>query len=345
MNMPIPQTEAARQQALEQYSILDTLAEQSYDDITKLASYICDTPVALISLVDHERLWFKSRCGVDLEGAPREDAFCAYAILHPDEVLLVEDASSDPRFEHNPLVAQGPNIRFYAGAPLVTPSGEAIGTVCVIDLKPRTLSTEQVDALRALSRQVIAQLELRRNIFRLEIYQKALQETNDLLSLQVTVDGLTGLKNRLSFQQKLEEEWERFTRYAVPFSLLIIDVDKFKSYNDEFGHLLGDELLQQLAMLLQDKARTNDFVARYGGEEFAMILPNTDLEGAVMIAERLCQSVRDTSWLYRAITISIGVATSESGINVSSLFDRADKALYFSKAQGRDRVSHFHMVN
>ena len=344
MNIPNPSTETARQQALEQYSILDTLAEQAYDDITKLASYICDTPFALISLVDHERLWFKSRFGLEVDGLPREDAFCDYAILHPDEVMLIQDTTRDPRFMHTSLVVDAPKIRFYAGAPLVTPGGEAIGTVCVIDQTPRTLSAEQIDSLRALSRQVIAQLELRRNIAQLEIYQQELEKINDHLRLQITVDGLTGLKNRQSFQQNLEEEWERFTRYNTPFSLLMIDVDKFKAYNDDFGHLPGDELLRQLALLLHDEARTNDFVARYGGEEFAMILPSTDLEGAVIIAERLCKNVRNISWPRRAITISIGVATAEPGLDVYRLIERADKALYFSKSQGRDQVSHFHMV-
>ena len=344
MTMPILPNETARQQALERYSILDTMAEQAYDDITKLASYICDTPIALISLVDNERLWFKSRVGLDVDGIPREDAFCAYAIQHPDEIMLVQDATQDKRFMHSALVVNPPKIRFYAGAPLVTPSGEAIGTLCVIDLTPRVLSVEQFDALRALSRQVIAQLELRRSIAKLENYQLNLEDTNDHLRLQVTVDGLTGLKNRHSFQHKLEEEWERYTRYNTPFSLLMIDVDNFKAYNDKFGHLPGDELLRQLARLLQTEARANDFVARYGGEEFAMILPNTDLDGAVIIAERLCNTIRDVAWPHRPITISIGVASTEPEIDIFILIERADKALYFSKRQGRDQIAHFHMV-
>jgi signal transduction histidine kinase len=163
---PIPANEAARLAAVESYDILDTAREQAYDDFTTLAAQICGTPIALITLVDRDRQWFKSELGLGLTQTPREQAFCAHAIVE-NKTLIVGDAAADSRFHDNPLVVGSPNIRFYAGAPLVTGEGHGLGTLCVIDRVPRQLSAEQTRALEALSRQLMTHLELRRAMIEL----------------------------------------------------------------------------------------------------------------------------------------------------------------------------------
>jgi two-component system, NtrC family, sensor kinase len=157
---PLPEDEPARLQTLGRYVILDTMAEQEFDDATALASYICGTPISLISLVDQKRQWFKSRVGLDVSETSRAESFCAHTLTEPG-TLIVEDALRDPRFAENPLVLGDPNIRFYAGAPLIAPNGHVLGTLCVIDTKPRDLAAPQVAALEALARQVMALFESR----------------------------------------------------------------------------------------------------------------------------------------------------------------------------------------
>jgi isoamylase len=157
---PLPADEAQRLEELRRYDILDTEPEAAFDDLTKIAAQICQTPIALVSLIDQDRQWFKSKVGLAAQETPREVAFCAHALFE-DDVMEVYNAADDPRFVDNPLVKEDPNIRFYAGAPLITPTGHSIGTLCVIDRSPKKLTDEQRLALRALSRQVMQQIEMR----------------------------------------------------------------------------------------------------------------------------------------------------------------------------------------
>jgi hypothetical protein len=172
MHVPLPKNEAARRAALASYAILDTDPEPSFDDLNHLASFICKTPIALITLVDEHRQWFKSRVGLSTEQTSRDIAFCSHAILQ-DDIFVVPDALQDERFRENPLVAGEPHIRFYAGVPLVNDDGYALGTLCVIDQIPRELSATEKEALKALSRLVLGQMELRRN---LELLKRALND-------------------------------------------------------------------------------------------------------------------------------------------------------------------------
>jgi GAF domain-containing protein len=162
MNAPIPANDKQRLKILWQYEILDTVPEEVFDDLTELAAIICEAPIAMITLVDEKRQWFKSKVGVTVGETSRDISFCGHAIKH-SELFIVPDATLDKRFSANPLVIAEPKIRFYAGAPLVTPDGYALGTLCVIDKVPRELRPEQKQALRVLARHVMTQLELRRH--------------------------------------------------------------------------------------------------------------------------------------------------------------------------------------
>jgi anti-sigma regulatory factor (Ser/Thr protein kinase) len=193
--------EQARLMALRRYRILDTEPEAAFDDLTLLASKICGTPMALITLIDEDRQWFKSERGIGIRETERSVAFCTHAIKQPGRILEVPDTREDDRFRENPFVTGQPHIRFYAGAPLVTPDGYALGTLCVVDTEPRRLSAEQMEALSALRHQAQAQLELRR---RLDDLRQALAERDkaeaeqtaliaELRSSLEKVDKLTAL--------------------------------------------------------------------------------------------------------------------------------------------------------
>jgi len=597
--------EAARLAALRDHEILDTPPEEQFDDLVRLAAQVCGTPIAAISLVDEHRQWFKAITGLDVTETPREVAFCAHTVLQAD-LMTVPNAEADARFADNPLVTGDPGIRFYAGIPLVTEDGHALGSLCVIDRTVRTLTPEQEATLRLLASQAVSHLKAARRLaererlaaqkerlaaiiensddaiysktldgtltswnggaerlygysaeevlgayvgilvphdrqeelsrimaavrrgdtiapletvrqtragtrvdvslrvssikdaagtvlgafmiardvterkrveealaksqarmaeaqrvakigsweydialgqitwsrelFRLvgrdealgepdygaylaqyhpedaatlaalvsraiahgenyeidlrladgskgrppqwrhtvgrvawgedgqvvrlsgtvaditerkqdeerlrayavvlEFQKNELEKANAALEELATTDGLTGLSNHRAFQERLAEEVGRAARYGTPLSVILLDVDHFKQYNDAFGHPVGDEVLKAVARVLGQNAREADIVARYGGEEFVLILPQTNLDGAAQIAERLRAAVEGHEWPKRAVTASFGVADlrlgEQSGTN---LIARADGALYESKRTGRNRVT------
>ena len=184
---PLPFDEPARLAALLGFDLLDTPTEAAFDDLAKLAASITGAPVSLVSLVDADRQWFKAHVGTDLVQTPRDMAFCGYTILSPAEVMVVPDAAADPRFADNPLVTSAPHVRFYAGAPLVTPDGQALGSLCVLDTAPRQLTGQQVEALQMLGRQVVGQIRLRRAAAAVAASERFARATIDALPARVAV--------------------------------------------------------------------------------------------------------------------------------------------------------------
>jgi GAF domain-containing protein len=201
MRAPLPANEKKRLKVLWQYEVLDTVPEEVFDDLTELAARICQAPIALITLVDENRQWFKSKIGISVNETSRDVSFCGHAILQSD-LFIVPDATRDDRFSRNPLVTTDPKIRFYAGAPLVTPDGHALGSLCVIDKVPRELNNDQKQALRVLARHVMTQLELRShshelakaNLRRQEMQKELIKARADLARAHRELKKRTGTK-------------------------------------------------------------------------------------------------------------------------------------------------------
>ncbi|AZB73239.1 sensor domain-containing diguanylate cyclase [Synechococcus elongatus] len=487
--------EEQRLAALYRYSILDTPPEQYFDELTQLIAAICDVPIALISLVDSDRQWFKSKVGIEAESGPRSTSFCGHAI-HQDSLFIVEDAQADPRFADNPFVTEEPYVRFYAGSPLVTDDQQILGTLCVIDRRPRHLTDLQQLALRTLSHQVIRELELRRALYladhrwtlarfkrrlgnlvrssldldqicqlaaqelgeTLEIdhcsislcteavalcsmshyvrpehihhpiqwhlpdtlAEKALQQdqaiafdqypaekapavqspqslllvrtsvqdranglialahyssrhawTSDEIDLLESVavqlglaieqaqlyrsvqaanlelhqlaytDPLTQIPNRRAFDETFAELWQTALLHQQWLSLIVADIDLFKTVNDRFGYEQGDRCLKHVAQTLKTGIRQQqDFIARFGGEEFVVLLPNTDTDGAIAVVtklqERLAQS--DTTQLPVLPTLSFGIGSviPQPQHTPEQLFRVANQAVRHVKDHGRN---------
>ena len=312
--------EAARLAALHGFDILDTPAEETFDRLTRLAQSALGVPIVLVSLVDTDRQWFKSRQGLDATETPREVSFCAWAIEW-DRPLIVRDASTDERFQGNPLVTGEPHIRFYAGIPLKSSDGHNLGTLCAIDTVSRDVSDAEIGVLSDLARLVMNEIELR---------------------YLARTDALTGAHTHRSFHLELEREFERSRRHSLSLSLLTFDIDHFKSINDTHGHAGGDAVLREIGLVVKSTMRLSDAFGRLGGEEFALILPETNNGGALLVAERLrsrlCETPLETGSGAITVTASFGIATQAPADRMPyDMLKRADSALYEAKHAGRNR--------
>jgi diguanylate cyclase (GGDEF)-like protein/PAS domain S-box-containing protein len=230
----------------------------------------------------------------------------------------------------------------YLGAPVAV-NGDLFGMLSFADLEVREkpFGEESAELLQLMAQWVGGEIEREEARDTLEKQQLALVTANEKLEMLATHDSLTLAKNRRAFNDKLAEEWSRAVRYSTPLSLVLMDVDKFKSYNDTFGHPAGDEVLKKVAGTMMAAVRTTDFFARYGGEEFVLLLPNTDADGALILAERLRQKIEGAAWKERPVTASMGVASITPDIKTSDdLTQAADNALYNAKESGRNRVIH-----
>lgn len=269
----IPPDEDARLAELRSLNVLDTIAEERFDRLTRMAKRLFGVDVALVSLVDENRQWFKSCAGMELSETPRDISFCGHAILG-DSAFVIPDALQDERFADNPLVAGPPHVRFYAGCPLRGPGGRKLGTLCIIDSKPRAFSDEDVEMLVDL----------------------ALMVEREFSAIEwATVDELTGLSNRRGFMMLAQHSLQLCTRQNIPAALVFIDLDHLKQVNDQLGHAEGDWVLVTFAQHLMKAFRSSDVVARLGGDEFLVLLTNHSKAAAESAMARLQQALDATN--------------------------------------------------
>ncbi len=324
---PVPDDESERLAALIALDIVGTGRTAEFDIFPILARSLFSTPIAAVSLVDDDRQWFKASVGLDVSETPRDVSFCAHAILSPTEALCVPDATKDPRFADNPLVTGEFGLRFYAGVPIIGPSGHPLGALCVIDRKPREVGQEVLEQLQQLAVGVGSALRLHASV-------------QELRKLAVT-DPLTGLENRAGFNQRLRAALTR--RKGAPASragLLFLDLDGFKAINDLFGHAGGDEALQEVARRLRSVTRARDAVSRFGGDEFCVLVEDvqdpTDLHA---LGARIHAKLAELFLIERQavpLRTSIGIAVcSAGGGDPGTLVRKADAALYDAKRAGR----------
>lgn len=345
----IPEIESKRTEALLDYQVLDTAPEDSFDALTRLAAYICQTPIAAISLTDRKRQWYKSKIGFISQEEPRDITFCAYTILQK-ELLVVQDTLTDERFATNPFVICDPYIRFYAGVPLINLDGLVLGTLCVLDHVPRDFSSEQQEALRIVALQVVTQLELRRNLRVLKQSITQRKQSEKLLRYNAFHDKLTNLPNRVLFTERLARALKRTKqRKNYLFAVLFIDLDRFKVVNDSLGHMVGDQLLIAIARCLESCLRPKDMVARFGGDEFAILLNNIkDVNDAIGVVRRIQEQLNSPFKLNGQevfTSISVGIALNTINyVQPEDILRDADTAMYRAKTLGKARYEVFNLA-
>ena len=310
------------------YDILDSEPEASFDDLAYLAASFCNAAAALICFFTPGGQWIKARWAGSAHAA-RLEKLPRYAKLydpnlHASDGILLQTGVAEPDLAATKL-------RIAGAAPLTTPDGLVIGSLLLLDKRERILADSQCEVLIKLGCQVMRLLELRRTLV-------GLSEANARLGQQNMTDALTGIPNRRAYDHRLAAEVSRAERTGEALSLLLIDIDQFKIYNDEYGHLAGDAALQCVARLLRGALRPYDFLARYGGEEFAIILPSTDLTNALMVAERMRSLVATADIPYRKLSLSIGVSRLDIEAGARALVLAADNGLYRAKAAGRNKV-------
>lgn len=313
-----PADEAIRVATLRSLDILDTPPEERFDRLTRLAKRLFGVPIALVSLVDVDRQWFKSCVGLPVTETHRDFSFCGHAILG-DDILMIPDTLLDERFRDNPLVTHAPHIRFYAGFPLRVADGSKLGTLCLIDVEPRTLGADDRELLRDLAH--MAEREL-----------AAVQ--------MATMDELTMLSNRRGFEALAQHALNLCRRVEKPATLLFFDLDHFKQVNDAFGHAEGDKALKAFAGLLRAAFRDSDVVGRFGGDEFVALLTDSSHDESAAAVQRLLELVdAHNSGLGRGYELHYSIGESHfdplKHRSIAELLADADAAMYEQKAASR----------
>ncbi len=316
---PIPDNDLKRLETLKSLNILDSLPEERFDRLTRLAKLVFDVPIALVSLVDRDRQWFKSVQGLETRETPRDISFCGHAICR-DEAFVVQDALGDPRFRNNPQVTGDPGVRFYAGYPIKYLDGSVLGTVCIIDTKPRLFGARERLILKDLATLV-------------EHEMQAME--------MATVDELTGINNRRGFFMMAAQALRMSRRKEFALTLVFMDLNKFKPINDRFGHAEGDQVLREFADALTQVSRDSDIAARLGGDEFVLLLIDASEPEVDMVMDRfraVIAELNSTREEGRAIAFSHGVVRydPETHEDLDALIAEGDALMYERKRSGRN---------
>lgn len=328
---PVPDDDSVRVKDLQHSGLLAGGRLNDLDELAHICQQVMGVDIAAISLVDDKHQWFKSTAGSPFKKTARDISFCTWAIYYEDH-LIVEDARNDERFSNNPLVINEPFIRFYSGVPLYSKRGHILGTLCIIDSKPRTMSVADIE----LQQHFAHQAEL-------------LIEKFELEQLAMT-DSLTGLFNRRYFGERAEEAIKQSRRDNLPLTIIVLDIDDFKQVNDSFGHSVGDRALIELSAVMKSSLRGSDILSRVGGEEFHILLPNTPQSRAEEVANRMREALKKASISIKSessqeenhiisLTCSFGIASlREHDTHIDEVLKRADDAMYEAKRQGKDTV-------
>ncbi|MBB6309694.1 sensor domain-containing diguanylate cyclase [Xanthobacter tagetidis] len=309
---------------------MDTSADARFDRLTRLATRFYGADVAFIGLVDASHQWMKSMSTAGLAQAVERPRTVCNLIIESGRSLVVGDLKTDPRFVGHPLIPHL-DLRFYAGAPLLAAEGLAIGSFCIMARTAGDEATFDIGPLEEFAAIAMDEIELWR--------------LGEAFKVRAEQDALTRLANRRRFDEALDRALRRTARTGAPVSLLLLDVDRFKAFNDLAGHPAGDRALARLGDVLETVARRpDDTAARYGGEEFALILPDTGGDGALAMAERIRARLREAEIAHPAgglLTVSIGIATAGGpGASAEAMLQDADGALYAAKHAGRNAVRH-----
>ncbi len=310
----IPIDEKARLKSLRSLNVLDTLPEERFDRLTRMAQRIFAVPIALVSLVDENRQWFKSCAGLSVSETPRDISFCGHTILG-DEVFIIPDAQKDIRFADNPLVTNEPKIRFYAGCPIKAPDGRKLGTLCIIDQIPRSFNEEDIETIKDLSSMV----------------------EHELAALNMAIiDELTHISNRRGFMMLAGHSLNLCVRQTMPASLVFLDLNGFKQINDQFGHDEGDKALVTFAELIKNKLRGSDLVARLGGDEFVILLTDATKRLADEVINKLRNALDEYNLKANSgysISFSYGIVQFcvDKHKTVEALLAESDSLMYKNK--------------
>lgn len=334
---PLHPEEARRQLTLDCLSLLDTAADEYLNTLVRVARNIFGVDTVLISLVDRDRQFFKARIGLELSETHRDIAFCAHTILSPDS-LIVSNALEDPRFCDNPLVVGGPNFRMYAGHPIRV-HGFPIGTLCLLHPQPRTLSEAEqtllVDLATLAEGYVLHRIQ---NTQLRELYQSLDAERHRAMT-----DSLTQTWNREGLQYFSQALISDAAKSGLSVGALYCDLDHFKAINDKHGHSVGDRALIHAARQLRATLRSGDLLVRLGGEEFLILMLASDVGELGTLASRVCAAVaevpaRGGEDVEVFLTASIGATLVHPDEALEAALDRANRALFAAKANGRNRI-------